>query len=57
MSTLPIRASQMPQIRAFHVRPLAGFARIVSFLGAVIDVFDEAQQQAAKARARYPFAD
>jgi hypothetical protein len=57
MTTLPIRAPQMPQTTAFNIQPLAVFARIASFLGAVIDVFAEAQRQAAEARARYPFAD
>jgi hypothetical protein len=49
MATLPIRAPLMP--------PLAGFARIVSFVQMMIAVFSEAQQQAVAAHKRYPFAD
>lgn len=52
MSTLPIRALHLPQIW-----PPSGFKRVVALVSAVLDVIDEAKQQAAKARARYPFAD
>ena len=50
MSTLPLRVPHVPQ-------PLAGFARVISAIATVIDVFAEAQQQAIAAHKRYPFAD
>ncbi len=50
MSTLPLRASQVAQ-------PFAGFARIISVIVTVIDVFAEAQQQVIAAQRRYPFCD
>lgn len=58
MSTLPIRAPYMPQVRAANVRtielrPFAGFARVVSFFSALIDVFVEAQEMAGAAYKRY----
>ena len=49
MTTLPIRASIVP--------PLAGFARVMSYLTIAIEVFAEAQQQAAAAHKRFPFAE
>jgi len=52
MSTLPIRAPQVPQ-----VLPLTGFNRIVSALVTVLDVIADAQQQARAAHKQYPFAD
>jgi hypothetical protein len=48
MTTLPIRAPIMP--------PLAGLARVISYLNIAIEVFAEAQQQAVEAHKRYPFA-
>lgn len=49
MTTLPIRAPIVP--------PVAGLARVISYLRIAIEVFAEAQQQAAAAHKRYPFAD
>ena len=49
MATLPIRASIVP--------PLAGLARVISYFNIAIEVFDEAQQQAAQAHKRFPFAE
>jgi hypothetical protein len=49
MSTLPIRAPIVP--------PLAGLARMISYFNLAIEVFAEAQQQAAAAHKRFPFAD
>ena len=48
MTTLPIRAP--------IVAPLAGLARVISYFNIAIEVFAEAQQQAAEAHKRYPFA-
>ena len=48
MTTLPIRAPIMP--------PLAGLARVISYFNFAIEVFTEAQQQAALAHKRFPFA-
>jgi hypothetical protein len=48
MTTLPIRAP----IEA----PLAGFARLISYLDIAIEVFAEARRQAVEAHKRYPFA-
>jgi hypothetical protein len=53
MSTLPIRAPHLPQ----SLLPIPGFARVVSAVLTAIDVFTEAQRQAAAAHKRYPFAD
>jgi hypothetical protein len=50
MSTLPLRAANVPQ-------PFTGFARVITALATVIDVFAEAQQQAIAAHKRYPFVD
>lgn len=52
MSTLPIRALHLPQ-----VRPLPGFARLVSVVLSVFDVFTEAQNRARAAHKQFPFAD
>lgn len=49
MTTLPIRAPM--------TLPLAGFARVISFFTIAIEVFAEAQQQAAAAHKRFPFAE
>jgi hypothetical protein len=48
MTTLPIRAP--------IVLPLAGLARVISYFDIALDVFAEAQQQAAEAHRRFPFA-
>jgi hypothetical protein len=52
MSTLLIRAPHVP-----YGWLLPGFARIVSFVEAVLDVLADADRQASAARARYPAAD
>ena len=52
MSTLPIQAPHVPQ-----VWPIAGFGRVVSAVVALLDVLAEAQQRAAAAHKRFPFAD
>jgi hypothetical protein len=49
MTTLPIRVPIVP--------PLAGLARVISYFNITIEVFAEAQQQAAEAHKRFPFAD
>jgi hypothetical protein len=49
MTTLPIRAPIVPS--------LAGFARVIAYFNIAFEVFAEAQQQAAAAHKRYPFAD
>ena len=49
MTTLPIRAP--------IDLPFAGFARVIFFCKALIEVFAEAQQQASAAHKRYPFAE
>ena len=49
MTTLPIRAP--------IVSPLAGLARVISYFSIAIEVFAEAQQQAAQAHKRFPFAE
>lgn len=51
MATLPVRASHLPEAWL-----LPRFASIVSFMGAVIEVFAEAQDMARAAHKRYPFA-
>jgi hypothetical protein len=53
MSTLEIRTATMPKPR----RAFAGFARIVSIIATVLDVFTEARDQAKAAHQRFPFAD
>jgi hypothetical protein len=50
MSTLPLRVPHVSQ-------PFTGFARVISTIVTVIDVFAEAQQQASDAHKRYPFID
>ena len=49
MTTLPIRTP--------IVAPLAGFARLISYLDIAIEVFAEVKQQAAEAHKRFPFAE
>ena len=39
------------------VPSLAGFARVISFFKTCVEVFLEAQREAAAAHKRYPFAD
>lgn len=51
MSTLPIRA---PQVQSL---PLPGYGRVISFVVAMLDVFNEAQNRARAAHKQYPFAD
>src|SRR5215467_12368520 len=48
MTTLPIRAPIVPS--------LAGLARVLSYIDIAIEVFAEAQQQAAAAHKRFPLA-
>ena len=52
MSTLSIRAPHAP-----YGWWLPGFARIISFIEAVLEVLAYADRQASAARARYPAAD
>jgi hypothetical protein len=49
MTTLPIRAPIFPS--------LSGFARVISFVTMVIDVFADAQRDASAAHTKYPFAE
>jgi hypothetical protein len=51
MSTLEMRASQLPKTQS----SFGGFARLVSVLRDVLDVFSEAQRQAHEAELHYPF--
>ena len=51
MSTLSIRTASLPHV---SVRP--AFTKFVSFFGALVDVFAEAQHMARDAQKRYPFA-
>jgi hypothetical protein len=53
MATLPIHARPISQARSL----LPSFARVVSFLEAVLDVLGEAERLASTARTRYPSAD
>jgi hypothetical protein len=48
MTTLPIRAPIVP--------PLAGLARLIAYFDIAMEVFAEAQEQAAAAHKRFPFA-
>jgi len=49
MTTLPIRAPIVPS--------LAGLARVSAYFTLAIEVCAEAQQQAAEAHKRFPFAE
>ena len=49
MTTLPIRALHVPQIR------IPGLARVVAVVLAVIDAYSEALNMAHEAKRRYPF--
>lgn len=51
MSTLPISA---PQVQSLS---LPAYGRVISFVAAVFDVFNEAQARARTAHQKYPFAD
>ena len=51
MSTLEMRASQLPKTQS----SFGGFARLVSLVRDVLDVFSEAQRRAYEAERRYPF--
>lgn len=51
MSTLPIRATQPPQ-----VWPIPGLARVAAFLSLIAEVFADAQQSMREANKKYPFA-
>jgi hypothetical protein len=52
MSKLPIQTLSIPQ-----VSPLTVFARFLSFLMTVLNVFAESQEMARAAHKRYPFVD
>ena len=49
MTTLPIRAPMVPS--------LSGFARVISFITMLVDVFADAQLDASAAHKKYPFAE
>jgi hypothetical protein len=49
MTTLPIRAPM--------VLSLNGFARVISFITILVDVFADAQRDASAAHKKYPFAE
>ena len=49
MTTLPIRAPMVPSLR--------GFARVISFVTMLVDVFADAQLDASAAHKKYPFAE
>ena len=51
MSTLEMRASYLPKTQSLF----GVFARVVSLLRDVLDVFSEAQRQAHEAERRNPF--
>jgi hypothetical protein len=51
MSTSAMRASHLPKAQSLF----AGFARAVSVLHDMLDVFAEARKQAYEAERRYPF--
>jgi hypothetical protein len=52
MTTLPIRATVLPQLR-----PLPGLAHIASVALAVIDTYSEALRLTHEVQKRYPFTD
>lgn len=52
MSTSRLRALQIPL-----VWPSTGLARVCSVIVTMLDAFEEAQQQARAAHARYPFTE
>ena len=49
MTTLPIHAPMLPS--------LSGFTRVILFVTMLIDVFADAQRDAAAAHKKYPFAE
>ena len=49
MATLPIRAPMLPS--------LAGFARVISFITILVDLFADVQRDASAAHKKYPFAE
>jgi hypothetical protein len=49
MTTLPIRAPMVPA--------LSGFARVISFVRVLLDVFADAQRDASAAHKKYPFSE
>jgi hypothetical protein len=51
MSTLPLRASSVPQIR-----PIPGLARLGTFLMLIVDTFADAQKSMREAQKKYPYA-
>jgi hypothetical protein len=51
MSTLPLRASSVPQIW-----PIPGLARLGAFLMLIVDTFVDAQQSMREAHKKYPYA-
>ncbi len=51
MSTLEMRVAHMPKAKS----RFGGFARFVSVVCDVLDIFEEAQRQAWEAERRYPF--
>ncbi|MDO8878795.1 MAG: hypothetical protein Q8M24_20690 [Pseudolabrys sp.] len=51
MSTLPLRATQAPQ-----VWPIPGLARLGAFLSLIAEVYADAQQSMREANKKYPFA-
>ncbi len=53
MTTLPLRASDVPALPQLRL----GFARVLAVFATALDVFAEAEQQAAAAQKAYPFAD
>jgi hypothetical protein len=51
MATLPLRATQAPQVWA-----VPGFARLGAYLAFLADVYGEAQHSMREANKKYPFA-
>ena len=52
MSTLSVRAPSVPKIFSL---PAVALSRVIAFTFFMIDVYAEAQRQAAEAERRYPF--
>ena len=51
MSTLPLRASSVPQIH-----PIPGFARLGAILMLIVDAYGDAQHSMREAQKKYPYA-
>jgi hypothetical protein len=51
MATLPLRESQVPQIR-----PIPGLARLGAYLSFLAEVYGEAQNSMREANKKYPYA-